>query len=396
MDFIVEKKDCCGCGVCHEVCPKNAISMKTDEYGYIYASIDDSLCIDCGKCKSVCPALVNNCEVAFEKKAYAGTSLDESTKKSVSGGIFALFAKKILAEGGKVFGTEMNENFDVQVVGIDSVEELPKLQGSKYVQSNMLSAFKEIKETVKDRKVLFCGTPCQVSALKNYVGKENENLILVDLVCHGVPNNQMFKNEINALQKKYKGALSAYVFRDKDYGHNVIGNLQFKNKDDKRTLYSYCSTYYTAFLKNDILRENCFSCKYANINRPGDITICDYWGVQSEEPEFYKECQEKCIVGISGIIVNTKKGEEFFKENTDKLLYKESTVEKIQKGNGNLVHPSNKGTDYETVREIYKENGWSGVSRFYRKKYRFKRIARKIYGIFPSFLKKLARKVLGK
>ena len=395
MDFIVEKKDCCGCGVCHEVCPKNAISMKTDECGYIYASIDNSLCIDCGKCKSVCPVLVNNYEVAFEKTAYAATSLDESTEKSTSGGIFALFAKKILAEGGKVFGTEMNENFDVQVIGIDQESDLYKLQGSKYVQSNMISAFKEIKETLKDRKVLFCGTPCQVSALKNYVGKENKNLLLVDLVCHGVPNNQMFKDEISALQKKYNGELIEFKFRDKKYGQTSVGSLGFSDGKNQK-LNSIDSVYYSLFYAKAIFRDSCHDCKYKNMKRPGDITICDYWGVEKEEPEFYKECQEKCIVAISGIIINTKNGEEFFKESIDKLFYKESTVEKIQKGNGTLVRPSNRGADCEAVREIYKESGWDGVSRYYRKKYRFKRLARKIYGICPSFLKKLARKVLGK
>lgn len=396
MDFVVEYKDCCGCGVCHEVCPKNAISMVTDECGYIYAKIDNNLCIDCGKCKGVCPALKNDCEVEFEKRAYAATSLDESTKKSASGGMFALFAKKVLVEGGIVFGTEMNESFDVQVIGIESEKDLPKLQGSKYVQSNMLPAFKQIKETLKTRKVLFCGTPCQVSALKNYIGKERENLILVDLVCHGVPNNQMFKGEINLLQKKYKGNLYGYSFRDKDYGHNVIGNLRFKGKETKRPLYSFSSTYYTAFLQNDTLRENCFDCKYANVNRSGDITICDYWGVQNEEPNFYKECCDKNIVGVSGVIVNTQKGEEFFGENTDNLLYKESTIERIQNSNGCIVHPSPKGKDSDLVKTIYKENGWEGVSRFYNKKYRKKRIVRKIYNICPSFVKKLAKKVLGK
>ena len=396
MDFVVEYKDCCGCGVCHEVCPKNAISMVTDEYGYIYAKIDSTLCIDCGKCKGVCPALKNDCEVEFEKKAYVATSLDESTKKSASGGMFALFAKKVLAEGGVVFGTEMNESFDVQVIGIESEEELYKLQGSKYVQSNMLPAFKQIKEALKTRKVLFCGTPCQVSALKNYIGKERENLILVDLVCHGVPNNQMFKDEIDLLQKKYKGNLSGYSFRDKDYGHNVIGNLRFKGKETKRPLYSFSSPYYTAFLQNDTLRENCFDCKYANVNRPGDITICDYWGVKNEEADFYTECCDKNIVGISGVIVNTQKGEEFFEKNTDNLLYKESTIEKIQNSNGCIVHPSPKGKDSDLVKTIYKENGWKGVSRFYNKKYRKKRLVRKIYNICPSFVKKLAKKVLGK
>lgn len=396
MDFVVEYKDCCGCGACHEACPKSAITMKTDEYGYVYASIDNELCVDCGKCKSVCPAIVNNNDKGFEKKAYAGTSLDESTKKSASGGIFALFAKKVLSEGGVVFGTEMNESFDVQVIGIESEEELPKLQGSKYVQSNMLPAFKQIKEALKEKKVLFCGTPCQVSALKNYIGKENENLILVDLVCHGVPNNQMFKDEIVSLQKKYKGNLSKYIFRDKDYGHNVIGNLQFKNKNSKKALYSYCSTYYTSFLKNDILRESCFNCKYANIERPGDITICDYWGVQKEEPEFYKECNEKKIVGISAIIINSEKGEAFFEEKKEDFLLKESTIEKVRSNNACLAYPSKKGKDYDTVRAIYKESGWEGVSRFYNKKYRKQRIKRKIYNACPKFVKKLARKVLGK
>ena len=396
MDFVVEYKDCCGCGACHEVCLKSAISMKTDECGYIYATIDSGLCVDCGKCRSVCPVIKNDYEKDFVKKAYAATSLDESTKKSASGGIFALFAKKVLAEGGVVFGTEMDENFDVQVIGIDSENNLYKLQGSKYVQSNMLTAFNQIKEAVKNKKVLFCGTPCQVSALKNYIGKQNENLILVDIVCHGVPNNQMFKDEIDAFQRKYKGNLLGYAFRDKDYGQNCVGNLRFKNKDGKKPLYSYGSPYYTAFLKCDIFRESCYNCAYSSANRPGDITICDYWGVQKEEPAFYNECNEKGIVGISGIIVNTQKGEAFLEENKDKLLYKESTVEKIQKGNPNLVHPSTKGANSEAVKNAYKQGGWQAVSKFYRKKYRWKNIARKIYGVCPGFLKRLARKVLGK
>lgn len=395
MDFVVEYKDCCGCGVCHEACPKNAISMVTDECGYIYAKIDNNLCIDCGKCKGVCPALKNDCEVEFEKKAYAATSLDESTKKSASGGMFALFAKKVLTEGGVVFGTEMNESFDVQVIGIESEKDLPKLQGSKYVQSNMLPSFKQIKEALKTRKVLFCGTPCQVSALKNYIGKERENLILVDLVCHGVPNNQMFKDDIAVLQQKHQNYVVKFNFRDKKYGQTSVGSIELKNGSAKK-LASCNSLYYSLFYEKAIFRESCYDCKYKNINRPGDITICDYWGVQNEELSFYKECCDKNIVGISGVIINTQKGKDFFDKNTEKLLYKESTVEKIQKGNPNLAHPSPKGKDSDLVKTIYKENGWEGVSRFYNKKYRKKRIVRKIYNICPSFVKKLAKKVLGK
>lgn len=395
MDFVVEYKDCCGCGACHEVCPKSAISMETDECGYVYASVDSGLCIDCGKCRSVCPAIKNDYEKDYAKKAYAATSLDESTKKSASGGIFALFAKKVLAEGGVVFGTEMDESFNVQVIGITSADELYKLQGSKYVQSNMLPAFKQIKETTKDKKVLFCGTPCQVSALKNYIGKENDNLILVDIVCHGVPNNQMFKDEIAVFQKKYNNSLSIFTFRNKEYGQTSTGSLKFKNGNSKK-LNSSDSLFYTLFYTQDIFRESCYDCKYKNINRPGDITICDYWGVQKEEPAFCNECNEKGIVGISGIIVNTQKGEAFLEKNKDNLLYKESTVEKIQKANPNLVHPSPRGVDSEIVKNTYKQNGWKGVSKYYRKKYRWKNLARKIYGICPNFLKKLARKVLGK
>lgn len=395
MDFVVEYKDCCGCGACHEVCPKNAISMKTDECGYVYASIDGDLCIDCGKCRSICPAIKNDHNKDFIKKTYAGTSLDGSAKESTSGGVFALFAKKVLADGGVVFGTEMDESFNVQVIGISDEKDLPKLQGSKYVQSNMLPAFKQIKDAVKDKKVLFCGTPCQVSALKNYIGKENDNLILVDLVCHGVPNNQMFKGEIAAFQRKYKNNLCSFKFRNKNYGQASVGSIGFKNGEVKR-LNSTDSIYYSLFYTNDILRESCYNCVYSNTNRPGDITICDYWGVQNEEPAFYNECNEKGMVGISGIIVNTQKGEAFFEENKEGLLYIESTVEKIKNGNPHFTNPSKKGADSEDIRNAYKQNGWEGVSKFYRKKYRWKNFARKIYNICPNFLKNLAKKVLGK
>ena len=387
-----EYNDCCGCGACAEACPKNAIAIKTDEYGFAFASLNESLCIECNKCKNVCPVIKNDYISSFEKKAYAATSIDPSSKNSSSGGIFALLAKKVLNIGGIVFGTEMNENFDVKVIGISNENELIRLQGSKYVQSNMISSFKKIKESLqKNKTVLFCGTPCQVSALKNYIGN-NENLFLIDIVCHGVPSNQMFKDEIAYFKKKYNDNLIDFKFRDKKYGHDTVGSLVFKNNKEKKLL-PYNTPYYFFFLKNDIFRENCYNCKYANINRPGDITICDYWGIDKEEPEFLKICTDNGFVGISGIIINTQKGISFFNESKNNLFLIETTVEKIQKHNPNLTEPSKKGENYEIVRSIYKQNGWTGVGKYYRKKYRVNIFMRKIYDKTPTFAKKFITKL---
>lgn len=391
MNF-TEYKDCCGCGACTEICPKNAISMKMDEYGFAFATFDESLCVKCGKCEKICSAIKKDYTSSFEKKAYAATSMLPSTKNSSSGGIFACMAKKWLHNGGVVFGTEMNQDFDVRVVKISNENEIVRLQGSKYVQSNMIHAFKEVKDELqKNKTVLFCGTPCQVAALRNYIGN-NEKLFLVDIVCHGVPSNQMFKEQVYTLNKAYNGSLIDFKFRDKQYGHAHVGSLVFKN-NQKRKILPYKNPYYFFFLNNDIFRECCYNCNYANVNRPGDITICDYWGVDKEEPEFFKMCRNKGFVGVSGIIINTPKGSLFFNENERDLFFKESTVEKIQKHNPNLRLPSQKGENYEKVRAIYKQNGWTEVEKYYRKKYRVNIFMRKVYDNAPTFVKKIVTKL---
>lgn len=387
-----EYKNCCGCGACVEICPKNAISIKMDEYGFAFASLNESLCIKCGRCKNICPAIKKDSNSFFEKKAYAATSMDSSTKNSSSGGIFACMAKRWMHSGGVVFGTEMDQDFDVRVVQISNENELVRLQGSKYVQSNMVHTFKEVKDELqKGKNVFFCGTPCQVSALKNYIG-DNENLFLVDIVCHGVPSNKIFKEEIDRLKKVYKDNLIDFKFRDKKYGHDCVGSLELRN-NQRRKLPPYKSPYYFFFLNNDIFRECCYNCNYANVNRPGDITICDYWGVDKEETEFFKTCSNKGFVGVSGIIINTQKGSLFFNENKSDLFFKETTVEKIQRHNQNLIIPSKKGENYAMVRSIYKQKGWTEVEKYYRKKYKVKIFMRKIYDKASTFVKKIIIKL---
>ena len=199
--------NCCGCNACVNICDKKAIYMEKDANNFLCANINTDLCINCKKCESVCPDL--KCEKHTPIDAYAATSLDKSARKSSSGGIFALIARKFLERyDGFVYGTTMLADFDACVVGIGGTEKLPLLQGSKYVQSNMGDIYIDIRHKLNaGKKVLFCGTPCQTSALKNFIG-ENSALYTIDIVCHGVPSNQMFKDYIRFLEKKYEKLIS--------------------------------------------------------------------------------------------------------------------------------------------------------------------------------------------
>lgn len=188
MEEIISKSFCTGCGCCCNVCPKNAISMKIDNDGFRYPVIAKEKCVDCGLCKKKCPVFsktkakeINECYAAYNKN-------DEVLMLSSSGGIFYLLALSILKENGIVIGAMFDNNKLVHMI-VDNKKDLVKLMGSKYLQSNMDDIYKKVKIEVQSRKILFVGTPCQVAGLKSYVGEDNENLICVDLICHGVPSS---------------------------------------------------------------------------------------------------------------------------------------------------------------------------------------------------------------
>lgn len=329
MEKICDKSKCTGCSACVNSCPQNAINMIKDENGFMQISIDESRCIDCKLCKSICPILnKKNCNSI--NKCYVGYAMENKyLEHSSSGGIFTVVAEKILLDNGVVIGASF-ENNKLNHILIKSVEELNKLQGSKYLQSNLGNIFKVVKENIKNKKVLFVGTPCQVAGLKAFLKKSNDNLITIDLFCHGVPSPKLFDKYVEELEKNNNDKLINYDFRDKSTGWDTYSNKAiFRDKEIKQLHND--NDYMNLFLSDVTLRESCYDCCFKLGNKYSDITLGDFWGVKNYYPEMYNKN------GVSAVIINTDKGTSIWSDICDKLEYKNCRLEEIINGNPSLV-----------------------------------------------------------
>ena len=397
IQLFKNKYQCCGCNACEMICGKKAITMIEDEYGFRFPQIDTEKCVGCGSCQKVC-CINNDVELCKPRTVYAASYKNKDiSAKSASGGIFAALAKQVLTEGGIVFGSAYTKQFDVEVISIEKIEDLPRLQGSKYVQSSMNSSFLKIKSELQTgRTVLFCGVPCQVEALKRFLGRSYENLLVVDIVCHGVPSNRMLKDYLAFLADKKQMEIQSIQFRTKTKGQNVYGEIAYRAYRQE-PLISYKSSYYKLFLNCQTFRDSCYHCKFAGTKRPGDISLCDYWGIEDEHPDFVKEVEKEGLAGISAIMVNTNAGLAFFERLKQEFLLRESTVEQVAKHNPQLQAPSVKTAERKQVMDCYRQSGYQGVDDFYFKKYRMKILTSDIGQVLPnSWKKKILQVIRGK
>ena len=350
MKEILERKKCTGCTSCMNICPKKAISMKCDNEGFKYPFIDQKKCVNCGLCKKTCPVLNTSANKSLKKCFVAYTKDDRYKSNSSSGGIFPIIATKILNEKGIVIGAAFDQNNELKHFGITNIKDLHKLEGSKYLQSDLNNIFSYIKEKVSSHKVLFVGTPCQVAGLKAYLKNDYNNLICIDLFCHGVPSPKLFKKYVNELEMDNNDVLINYKFRDKVTGWDSYSNTAvFENS--KKTELQLNNNYMKLFLSDVALRESCFNCNFKLENKYSDLTLGDFWGVKSFYPEMYNK------KGVSAIIINTDKGEELFKVIENELKYKNCNVEQILVGNPCLIQSVNRPIKRDSFFEkIDKEN----------------------------------------
>ncbi len=367
FQLFTDKKNCCGCGACYSVCPKNAIKMTRDEDGFIYPEIDRNQCVLCGKCLKVC-AFSNGLkeEKEYHTEVFASATKNQEIKsRSTSGGIFAQLASAFLQDKGVVYGVAWQEDKSVKHVSISSLDELYKLQGSKYLQSRIDNAYVDVKTALDEgKKVLFSGTPCQVAGLKSYLNKDYENLYTVDLICHGVSNDLLFKEDIKYQVKRYKIKGDAEVeFRAKDKKWELLGSIKTENKNYPFNTSN--SPYYYYFLKGSIYRESCYNCPYACEKRVGDITLGDYWGVKNAHPNV--EDSVKIDNGVSCVLVNTEKGKRLFDGISDKIDFVASTMEKAKVKNAQLSHSSKKPINREKIFEVFHNDGYKGVVKYWKK-----------------------------
>ena len=323
MIKITDKRDCCGCGACVQSCPKNCISMKTDEEGFVYPAVDESVCIGCGLCEKVCPIL-NEITDLSTKGAYAACSNEDSRLTSSSGGLFTLFAEKIIEEGGVVCGAAFDDDFLVHHVIVESVADLELLRGSKYVQSSTGDVFIRIKDYLKtDRKVLFTGTACQVAGLKRFLGRDYDNLYTIDILCHGVPSPAVWRKYLDYLKEKEHSNIKNVNFRDKVVGwHDFSLTVNFENGHAVSETFLK-DKYMKMFLGNYILRPSCYKCRFKDISRASDLSIGDAWGVENIFPELDDN------KGTSVAIVHTDKGISLMEEIKEHARVCEAEVDKI-------------------------------------------------------------------
>jgi len=278
MEKIIEKKNCSGCHACYSICPKQCIKMCEDEEGFWYPQIDKEQCVNCGACKKVCPVL-KEYQPNPRGKAYACINKDEGIRmKSSSGGIFTLLASAVIEQGGVVFGVAFDSDFSAFHTYVEDKTELEKLRGSKYVQSRIFDTYKKVKEYLDlKRIVLFSGTPCQIGGLKTYLGKEYDNLIMQDIICHGVPSPLVWQKYITLRETKAGSKIGRTFFRHKKYGWKTYSvRFEFSNRTEYEQIFSK-DLFMRAFLANLCLRPSCYNCHFKSKERESDITLADFW-----------------------------------------------------------------------------------------------------------------------
>lgn len=307
MIQITDKSKCCSCEACEQVCPKACISMEWDAEGFLYPRANEDICIKCGLCEKVCPCL-NLKKERQPLGVYAAVNPDVVVRrKSSSGGVFWMLVEQIIEDGGVVFGAAFDKDWMVFHSSADTLEEAKKFRGSKYVQSRMNGCYKEAQSALKQgRKVLFCGTACQIAGLKDYLKKEYNNLVTLDVVCHGVPSPGIWRDYLSHIGKGKK--ISNINFRDKSTGwRNYDFVVTFTDGSGIKEPHN-SNLYMQGFLQNLYLRPSCHNCNFKLGKCGSDLTLGDFWGIEKVRPELDDN------QGASVVLVNTLQGKNIFQK----------------------------------------------------------------------------------
>ena len=375
MIQITDKSQCCGCTACASICTHDAITMQPDAMGFLYPVVDTDKCVDCGLCEKVC-AFNDHYDTSQnlpQPDAYAARhkNMDE-VETSRSGAAFIAISDYVLENGGVVYGAGYTDHFRVVHKRAVTREERDKFEGSKYVQSDMNTVFRQVKKDLKDGlTVLFSGTPCQTAGLNSYIGKKlREHLILVDIVCHGVPGPYLWRDYIAYLEKKQGDKICWVNFRDKQkYGwaaHHET--FKFVNGGGGKMSFTYL------FYQHIMFRPSCGKCHYTNTKRPSDITIADYWGWEKTDPNINADDK-----GVSLILVNTDKGREIFDAVKDRMTVIPARLEDCMQPN--LRHPSVFSKEWRNFERDYERKGFEYVMRKYGEdnwKKKLRKLARRV------------------
>ena len=353
IDF---NNECCGCSACSQICPQECIKMRENSEGFLIPQIDFEKCVSCNLCEKVCPVLNSETEnlsdETIPKNVYAIYNKNEDIRlKSSSGGIFSLLAEYTIRKKGVVFGAKFSDDFKyVYHCMIEKEEDIAFFRGSKYIQSNINNTYKEVRNQLeKERFVLFSGTPCQVEGLRYFLRKEYDNLFLADLICHGVPSPKVWRKYLEHIENKY-GKPKTVLFREKSNGWKGGGNVYITLQNNETHIDPLeCNLYSSTFCQNLSLRNSCYECNFRKANRGSDVTIGDFWGIDSVAPELNDN------KGISAVIMHSPKAKRIFEELSDQIVYSQVDFKSIEKNNLILKQPDkhkNRNKFYEALDKV--------------------------------------------
>lgn len=391
MINLIDKSQCCGCTACASICGHDAISMVPDVLGFKYPMIDKDKCIECGLCDKVC-AFNNHYDISDRvdsPQAYAARHIDiDEVLKSRSGGAFVCISDYVLSKGGHVYGVGYKDHFVVTHKRASSVIERDEFRGSKYVQSDLDGIFIQIKQDLKNGDwVLFSGTGCQVAGLKSFIPQIlREKLIMVDIVCHGVPSPYVWRDYINDIEKEHNSVIKSVDFRNKiDFGWMSHKETYLLENGKKVTKDNFTYLFYEEIM----LRPSCKSCHFTNFNRPGDFTIADFWGYENTDKQINSDNR-----GVSLLICNTQKAFEIFPHIKANLNTISAKLENCLQPN--LLKPTEFHKDYLKFPHDYATRGLDYVMKKYGNTsflYKIKNAAKRVIAI-PKFVLSRTLRVL--
>ena len=338
MISIKNNIDCCGCNACGDVCTHGAITFKTDIEGFWYPVVDETKCVDCRLCERVCPELhIGELKKNDNNPPVTVAAINKNMAvrwDSTSGGAFSALAEVMYEQGGYVSGAVYDENFLVHNFVSDKPEDLSRLRSSKYLQSNAEGLYARIRELLRNgKKVLACGTPCQMAALRLFLHKDYDNLVIVDFICRGVNSPKVYRKYLDSLERKYGGKVVYVKAKNKELGwRNLTRKVVF---DNGKVYYGVKmdDNFRRGYHTNVFCRPSCYTCQYKGFPRIADITIADYWGIEKINKNLDNN------IGTSMILLNSKKGENFFGQVKDKIEWEYTTFESILPGNVALTKP---------------------------------------------------------
>lgn len=337
MPKLATREVCTGCTACASSCPKDCITMKADESGFLFPAVDGESCISCGLCEKNCPVITPLILPENEPEAYAAYTKDEAVRlRSSSGGIFTELARDVLESDGAVYGAAYNDRFEVIHTCVESEKELGKLCGAKYAQSDLRGIFREVRNKLnKGQSVLFAGTPCQVGGLKAYLPKDYENLLTVDFVCHSVPSPMAWQAYVQYRSQQDNGGEPpvSVNLRSKITGWSryQYANLFQYPDGNSHTAKSADSLYMKLFVGGYINRESCTNCQFKGYHRISDVTLGDFWGIWDIDPEMDDN------KGTSVVLAHSDRGVQLLQRICDRVMLKSVTLEEAARQNSAML-----------------------------------------------------------